>query len=1147
MKGAPTLTPSQRIARDARACNVALKAGAGCGKTTVLTERFLAELDRGIPLRRIVAVTFTEKAARELRDRVRKAVRARLEAGAQPEKWKNVLRDLEGASITTIHSFCSEILRARALETAVEPGFEVLDAAVSPTWIEEAVRSALRRALAEGDDDLIHSAIDSSLAQVRDRLIILVANRSRGDLRFWAESETREIVERWKAIFEKEVLAACRSVIRDDADPVLTILNETTCTGVKMIERRRRLIDLLPRLRSEEFDDAFLDDLTENLSLQGSRRSSWKPEANYPEVKSGMNRLRDGIKEYRGLVSLDETWTEREADLCRRIARLAVSALDEYERLKRRDGLLDFDDLLLKTRDALRERSNSLLNRLRDSIDVLLIDEFQDTDPVQAEILEAIAGEDPASGRLFLVGDVKQSIYRFRGAQPKVFEAYRERIPAEGRLALTENFRSRPEIIAFVNALFAGVYPDPDDRLVPDPQAGGSAGEAAVEFLWPASNPTSDKLADRNKANKSPFSSRKAEAFRIACRIKNLIVENRLIRDRETRTERAVRPADIALLLRSLTDVPLYEDAFAAEGLNTLTLGGSVFYSRQEIIDLANLLSSIVDPTDEPALAGALRGPFFCASENALYWLAKAYDGNFTENFENWRSIATFQEIDRRTIARAHAFLSSRRQKAARESIAGLIESCVEESGYEAALIAEFQGERKRANVRKLIETARRFDRRGGMTLADFVARLRTFLDKPPREESAATTDEEGDAIRLMSIHAAKGLEFPVVIVPDLNRKARSSTGSDVFFDDAIGPVVRIGDDPQEETAEPDRRSRSPSGLGSILHKTIAKREEEAEAIRLFYVAATRARDLLIFSAAQSPEDTLQSEAMRLLAKRFDMKSGHCVAELGSLPSPPNVRVTIEDSTPAPPARTASRDASALSLSNAVLEQPCPAADSETRPAMLLLDSTKRVFGDGNDLTSDSRVAVKRLDLADPLCRGPSRRKLADLLLEILTLPEGFEPSALDQILKKAARSLDFDLPPRLEGEAFLLLTSLSADPRAVRLVGSAKILSRVPWSILWPLDGESGGCDRILIRGRLDAAIQTADGRVEIFAVDFGTNVDPRERLRLALSAALAPRLGFGEVDRAWLIRLDPRGHSILEQPWDARTIASLIEESSA
>ena len=568
-----------------------------------------------------------------------------------------------------------------------------------------------------------------------------------------------------------------------------------------------------------------------------------------------------------------------------RFARLALEARQAYDEAKRgRDGL-DFDDLLVKTRDLLKPRPRAATPGR--AVEFLLVDEFQDTDPVQSEILRSLGGDAFASGRLFVVGDYKQSIYRFRGARPQLFQDIQGEFPAEGRHALTENFRSTTGVIDFVNALFADAFPGEHPPLEPGPGSSPASDGPAVEFVW-AEEPADDEDIKAKGANEA----RKTEARWLARLIRSRIDAGWMVRDRKTKTVRRADAGDVAFLFRAMTDLAPYEAALQAEGLDFHVVGGKAFYAQQEVQDLVNVLSVIEDPLDPVALAGALRGPFFGLSDEALFRLGGSAPFDLAEGLERLDGLAGLSNLDRRGVAGARRLLAHWRGLKDRVSIAELVDRVLDESGFEAALLGEFLGDRKRANARKLVRLARRFDARGGFTLGHFVARIREDLREPPREEQAATTDEEGNSVRLMSIHQAKGLEFPIVVVPDLNRK-QELPRKGVAFHPELGPLVR----PvavEEDRGQGDDEEGSGRSLGWVAFETVERLEEEAESIRLFYVATTRARDALILSAGAAPDAHPLSAALKWLDERFDRRSGVCRATLPEGWSAPSVRVTTE-------------------------------------------------------------------------------------------------------------------------------------------------------------------------------------------------------------------------------------------------------------
>jgi ATP-dependent helicase/nuclease subunit A len=486
---------------------------------------------------------------------------------------------------------------------------------------------------------------------------------------------------------------------------------------------------------------------------------------------------------------------------------------------------------------------------------------------VQVEILRALAGS-PESNKLFIVGDYKQSIYRFRGADPAVFVELRGETPAAGRLPLSQNFRSQPGVISFVNTLFAAslhTAEEPYEPLIAHRPAAHAG--PCVEFLWaPAST-------DENTAGH-----RATEARWIARRLRQLLDSGEPLIGNKDGTARPVRLGDIAILFRSLPNVQLYEEAMREYGIPYYLVGGHAFYAQQEIYDLLNLLSAVQSSADEIALAGALRSPIFALTDETLFWLARE-NGTLAGAFAPEAKGPTAIEKEQLTRAQdAARILAELRRLKDRLPITELIRHVLEMTGYDAALAAEFLGERKLANLEKLIEMARVFDRSTTLGLADFIVQLREFVVNEPKESLAATHPENTDVVKLMSIHKSKGLEFPVVVVPDLERRPNNDS-TQVAFDPELGPLVDAG----------------PGGTGVssglMMYRTTQTRAAESESTRLFYVATTRAADYLILSSSMKDIAEPSQAWTRLLAERFDLQSGACLAAVPGI-APPQIRAT---------------------------------------------------------------------------------------------------------------------------------------------------------------------------------------------------------------------------------------------------------------
>jgi ATP-dependent helicase/nuclease subunit A len=561
---------------------------------------------------------------------------------------------------------------------------------------------------------------------------------------------------------------------------------------------------------------------------------------------------------------------------------VTLEAVRAYRERKEQHGVVDFQDLLVLARDLLRDRPE-VRERLQQRYRFLLIDELQDTDPVQMELVELLCGGELTAGKLFTVGDAAQSIYRFRRAEVKLFRELRRQMPHEGRLDLTVNFRSQPAVLDFANALFRGRMEAFEPLRPHRPQLNPGP---CVEFLW-SPWPEGGNAAE----------ARRTEADWIARRVAAMVGRESLVADGEVL--RPVRPGDVVLLFRSMTHVHLYEAALRRHGLDYYLVGGRAFFAQQEIYDLLNLLRALENPQDALSLAGTLRSPFCCLSDESLFVLGRHRQGLWAGLHDD-ELLGRVPTEQRPAVERARRFLGSWRQVKDRLTIAGLVNRVFADCGYDAAMQFEFLGDRKLANLWKLVELARTFDRSGLFGLAEFIGRLNDLVAAQPREEQAATQPENADVVRLMTIHQAKGLEFPVVFVVDVAASGRDNREPVAKWDARLGCVARP---PVEEDQTPF------SDAGWRLWRAAETAEEWHEDLRTLYVACTRAEDFLVLSAAL-PEPFNPTNAWTLaLEDRFDLTTGGCkVTELPEAETP-HVRVVrdLPEEQPSPAAGKGSR------------------------------------------------------------------------------------------------------------------------------------------------------------------------------------------------------------------------------------------------
>ncbi|MGD0074900.1 MAG: UvrD-helicase domain-containing protein [Candidatus Binataceae bacterium] len=836
--------------------SLAVRAGAGSGKTEVLARRFVAllagDVDGIEPLspEQIAAITFTEKATYDMKRRITEVLDKEL-AGAQGERairLGRARRLLALARISTIHAFCSRILRENPLEAGLDPDFQVLDEDQSRTLLAKNVEELMMAAIRRNDPGALHLAGARGLRSgtYRDGAIDIVAGlltelHRIGKDAAWLRAQTD---------------ASCRA-LRDEA----TALGRCANQIVKLIEELRRKepqskSKAAQTLRDLESEWPHYRNVIESFSAASPRadldvlRELCQA---LPDAKGGLKEqvlaIRSLLGKNGGRLGLEGELIElygaqRAIQPTRDTCALVANIAEQIERIKRRDGVATFDDLLGHANRLLRD-NESIAGRYRRDLRAILVDEYQDTDPVQDAIVRTLTeprAEMPALA-YFIVGDEKQSIYRFRGADVTVFaRALRD---APRQCPLSENRRAVPNLLSFVNALSASVMrgasqpPQPfwvewnDSHRLRAVRSEIADGEPSVEImLWPGAANDSGEPAIALR--------RETEARAIARRCRDLLDDG--IPVAGTGGElRPARPRDIVLLLRSFEDVSIYERALDDAGIRCYTVKGRGFFGCAEVLDIAELLTAVNDPDNSLALAAALRSPLFSLSDQCLMEIAlhgERQHQSIADHFADAASGFDWLATGRDDAIRAWDVIRELRAMRERAPIVALIERALELTAFEAVMIAQSRGNQRAANIRKLVEMARDFESRHLFTLADFIGHLRRLTTDQPNEPQAQLMDENEDVMRLMTIHQAKGLEFPVVVVADLGRGAPNpernyllSSEHGLLLSDTVG-----------------------SGHDELPHPLIERHkqrladQEAAESARLLYVAITRARDRLILS-----------------------------------------------------------------------------------------------------------------------------------------------------------------------------------------------------------------------------------------------------------------------------------------------------------
>lgn len=834
------LTPEQEKAVESLHCNTIVPAGAGSGKTRVLVERFLRIVEenprqRENVLDSIIAITFTEKAALEMKERVHAEIAKRLLAAQQRGDhaaeafWQRMWQERHRAVISTIHSLCARLLREYPVEAEVDPAFTVLDETESQWLLAGAVDEALQKLIPQNRavKNLCVAHGYARLARETAALYQQVAGSglSVAEVRAQTDAHRQNLVQQvaQRLTVEVEQLMA--------TGDELARFPEMTKTGREFAQRWPSWRESLAEAGRNRAWPQLNATLAEILAMV---KKSWG-------TKKELTRVKNAWKEQR-LLPLYQLLQGYFAQAAEEEGLDGVFALleevdKEYEEAKIAAGGLDFDELQRRTCDLL-EHHAEVREQVQQRCDFLMIDEFQDTNGLQKRLVELLVRRKDGipPGTLFVVGDAKQSIYRFRGADVRVFmEMQQELQEARGQVApLLNNFRSDPRLLAFINAFFGEAMSA--DETSPNfyRKAVAQGSLSAREGL-----PVECLLLPPPQEQKPGAKGRTLEARWIARRIGELRNEG-------------FRWGDIALLFRSMTFIKRYEEALSAAGIPYYVVGGRGFYQKQEILDLVNLLTWLDDPTHRIAWAGMLRSPYAGLSDEALFLLSRGPAD--LHQPESWMDVPDLPEEEREKLRILLQWLLPVKERVGRIAVDRLVQDVIEESGIRPVLLATPEGRQACANLDKFLLLARRLRRQGSCSLHDFLARVALLCEGNGRETEAAVETSKSDAVQLMTIHQAKGLEFPVVILPDLSRTPPINAS---LFTFSVEEGVTYRGEAEEGHETP------------LRHREGRKREqrlEQEESLRLLYVAMTRAKERLVLSLI--PEVAKNKEEKELLQFR---------------------------------------------------------------------------------------------------------------------------------------------------------------------------------------------------------------------------------------------------------------------------------------
>ena len=766
----------EQLAAVEAAGTVFVSAGAGTGKTSVLVERYVrAVCERGLDVDSILVITYTRKAAGELRSRIRAAFVER--------NRPDLARELDGAWISTIHGFCNRLLKAHPFAVGLDPRFRELENAGAAVVRGEAFERALEEFCASGDEE---------------RLRLLATYRADGLRRMLTgvyetlRSSGRDLV---LELGERPPLAEAISALREEAAPLAADESATVSQRGSATEALRIVVETASAVSVVDLSA---------LQARGSRAAS------YELARKALERS-----------SLEELAAHDRDLLQELLERFAA----EYDAAKRRESVVDFEDLQLAARDLLRD-SEDVRDTVRLRFRLLMVDEFQDTNGLQCEIVDLAAH--PELTEVFTVGDEFQSIYGFRHADVEVFRE--RRALASNLLTLRSNYRSRPQVLAAVNFLFAGAFGDEYQPLA-----------ASAEFADPVfGHPVELMVTDKASYRGSGEHWRHGEARAIATRVRELVDSGEAL------------PGEIVVLFAAGTDAERYEEALRLEGLPTYRATGRGYFGQQQVVDLLAYLRLLHNRYDDVALATVLASPLVGISNDSLVLIRRnaarrplftALEKGLPENLsdEDERLLRAFlQRYDRLVSA------------SARVGLERLCDEILAAHDYDLAVLARWDGSRRFANLRKLGRLARQYEAIRGTDLPGFVRFVRDQDALGAKELEAVAEEEGADAVRLLTIHGAKGLEFKVVIVADAGRDVGGPRGGSEIVALSDG---RFG----FRMVHPTHGERRP--VFDFEQVREAEREQErAERLRLYYVAMTRAIDRLIVSGAIDPERAADRE-----------------------------------------------------------------------------------------------------------------------------------------------------------------------------------------------------------------------------------------------------------------------------------------------
>ncbi len=832
--------------------HISLTANAGSGKTFVLSRRYLEiALKENVSLKNIAAITFTDKAASELYKKIADQIDESLNLAKESDevkKLENLRRQLVSANISTIHSFCINILREFPVEAKLDANFTPIDSLLSDELIELAVEEQIKKAFDDSAEEEKIKYLIRIFASKRffaRELISLIKNRK--NVLLIAESIYKCSEEEIANNFHNLFLEYASILINQRKDEFLAsfyTINHEVLASNPLNETALKVSLTLGKLNNAQTPDEFLTHLAQLISDACTSKGEISKKGYFSsQLRNGFEeevvQVESIIKDLQK-IELNENHELTEYELAKFGKNLLYffhKTLESYNSVKKENGYLDFEDILLFTQTILNDAE--VRNKLSDKFKYLMIDEYQDTNEIQYQIFLPIL-DHLKLGNLFVVGDEKQSIYMFRDADLEVFNRTKTEIEKsagkEYLLSLPDSFRMAPELCLFTNTVFRNLFKNPIDIFNEVEHSD------LVCAKW---EENSGKIEILLSPDKKESEDDYEEAALLAKKIKKLIVEEKL------------DWKDIAVLCRKRKSFSKLEKIFVEQNIPFSILGGKGFYQRQTVYDVYNYFSFLLDKENDTALIGILRSPFFNISDSAIFEISLISGINFYSKLKDYA-----QENEK--IKRIYNILTENLKLANSTNLAVLLRKIFSETEYLSVLASKSNSEQEHANIEKLINLTINFSAQGFNTLFDFVNFLNDSINESEDEAQAAVADES-DAVKIMTIHQSKGLEFPAIFLFSCHEYSQnnSAKAKTIVIDKNFGILTKL---PLNNNFFEEYAKAPVIGISDI----ITEKKNLAELKRLFYVGITRAKNYLFISARRE-EKYRRDSFMGMLLSGLDI------------------------------------------------------------------------------------------------------------------------------------------------------------------------------------------------------------------------------------------------------------------------------------